>query len=254
MQARWGTHGDHSIIVLAPATVRECFDVTVKGFNYSEKYRTPVIILMDEVVGHMREKILLPPPEEVSVFNRVLPTVPPGWYVPYEDTAAGVPPMGILGSGYRYHVTGLAHDLRGFPTARPEEVDPLMRRLCRKITQHFRDIHVGNAFLTEDASVVIIAYGSVARSAKRAVREARKRDIRAGLFQPITVWPFMRQAVEELASQAEALIVPEMNLGQISREVKRVNQGKASVITLNRVDGNLITPDEILEKIVEVAS
>jgi len=252
MQARWGTHGDHSIIALAPATVRECFDITIMAFNSSEKYRTPVIVLMDEVVGHMREKILLPPPEDVVVVNRIQPTVPPEWYIPYKDTPTGVPPMGIFGSGYRYHVTGLTHDVRGFPTQRPDEVDPFMRRLFRKIAQHLGDIQVGKAFLTEDARIVVIAYGSVARSAKRAVIEARERGIRAGLFQLITLWPFMRQAIKRIAAQADTLIVPEMNLGQISREVKRVNAGKASVVTLNRVDGNLVTPDEILEKILEL--
>jgi len=251
MQARWGTHGDHSTIVLSPATVRECFDITVMAFNFSEKYRTPVIVLMDEIVGHMREKILLPPPEDVTVVDRLQPTVPPEWYIPYEDTPTGVPPMGVFGSGYRYHVTGLTHDVRGFPTQRPDEVDPLIRRLFRKITQHFDDIQVGKEFLTEDAQVVVIAYGSVARSAKRAVKEARAREIRAGLFQPITLWPFMRKTVERIATRAKTLIVPEMSMGQISREVKRVNEGRASVVTLNRVDGNLVTPDEILEKILE---
>jgi 2-oxoglutarate ferredoxin oxidoreductase subunit alpha len=251
MQARWGTHGDHSIIALAPATVRECFDVTVMAFNLSEKYRTPAVVLMDEIVGHMREKIVLPPPEDLSVTNRIQPTVPPEWYIPYEDSPTGVPPMGIFGSGYRYHVTGLTHDVRGFPTQRPDEVGPFIRRTFRKITQHFADIQVGKAFLTEDAQIVVIAYGSVARSAKWAVKKARQQGIRAGLFQLITLWPFMRQAVERLASQAEVLIVPELNMGQISREVKRVNEGKAAVIALNRVDGDLMTPDEILRKILE---
>ncbi len=253
MQARWGTHGDHPIVVLTPATVRGCFDITVMAFNFSEKYRTPVIVLIDEVVGHMREKILLPPTEEVRVFDRIQPTVPPEWYIPYEDNATGVPPMGIFGSGYRYHVTGLTHDVRGFPTQRPDEIDPFMRRLFRKIVQHFGDLQVGEAFLIEDAQIAVIAYGAVARSAKRAVKEARARGIRAGLFQLVTLWPFMRKAVEGIASQARVLIVPEMNLGQISREVKRVNEGKASVVTLNRVDGDLITPDEILEKIMEAS-
>jgi 2-oxoglutarate ferredoxin oxidoreductase subunit alpha len=254
MQSRWGTHGDHSIIVLAPSTVRECFDTTVKAFNLSEKYRTPVIMLMDEVVGHMREKITVPSHEEISIYDRVQPTVPPEWYIPYENTATGVPPMGIFGSGYRYHVTGLTHDVRGFPTQRPDEVDPFIRRLSRKIMLHLGDIQVGKTYQIEDARVVIIAYGSVARSARRAVREARRKGIQAGLLQLITIWPFMRQEVERLAAEAETLIVPEMNLGQISREVKRVNEGKARVVTLNRVDSNLITPDEILEEIVEVSS
>jgi len=252
MQARWGTHGDHSIIVLAPATVRQCYEITVSAFNFSEKYRTPVIVLMDEVVGHMREKILLPLPEDVVVINRVQPTVPPEWFIPYEDTPAGVPPMGIFGSGYRYHVTGLTHDVRGFPTQRPDEIDSLMHRLSRKIMQHLSDIQMSNAFLVEDAEVVVIAYGSVYRSAVRAVKDARAKGIRAGSLQLITLWPFMRQAVERMASQAKALIVPEMNMGQMSREVKRVNEGRTSVITVNRMDGNLITPHQILEKVLEV--
>lgn len=252
MQSRWGTHGDHSIIVLAPSTVGECFDVTVMAFNLSEKYRTPVIMLMDEVVGHMREKITVPPHEEISVYERIQPTVPPEWYIPYENTTSGVPPMAVFGSGYRYHVTGLTHDVRGFPTTRPDEVDPFIRRLSRKIMLHLGEIQVGHTYQTEDARVVVIAYGSVARSAKRAVREAREKGIQAGLLQLITIWPFMRQAVVKLAAEAETLIVPEMNLGQISREVKRVSAGRAEVVTINRVDGNLITPDEILEKIMEV--
>lgn len=251
MQARWGTHGDHSIIALAPATVRECFDTTVTAFNFSEKYRTPVIVLMDEVIGHMREKIALPPHDEVEVFDRLRPTVPPEWYIPYEDTPAGVPPMGVFGSGYRYHVTGLTHDVRGFPTQRPDEIEPFMQRLSRKIGQHYGDIQIGKEFLIDDARIAVIALGSVARSAKRAVKEARGQGIRAGLLQLITLWPFMRKAIERIASKAKVLIVPEMNLGQISREVKRVNEGKASVVPLNRVDGNLITPDEILAKILE---
>ncbi|NIQ37701.1 MAG: 2-oxoacid:acceptor oxidoreductase subunit alpha [Proteobacteria bacterium] len=251
MQARWGTHGDHSIIALAPATVRECFDITVTAFNLSEKYRTPVIVLMDEVIGHMREKITLLPPEEIEVFDRLRPTVPPEWYIPYEDTPTGVPPMGVFGSGYRYHVTGLTHDVRGFPTQRPDEIGPFMQRLSRKISHHFGDIQIGKEFLIDDARIAVIALGSVARSAKRAVREARRQGVRVGLLQLITLWPFMRKAIERIASKAKVLIVPEMNLGQISREVKRVNEGKASVVTLNRVDGNLITPDEILVKILE---
>jgi 2-oxoglutarate ferredoxin oxidoreductase subunit alpha len=135
-QARWGTHGDHPIIVLAPATTRDCFEVTVAAFNLSEKYRTPVIILSDEIVAHTREKFLLPPADAVEVADRVKPTMPPEWYIPYEDTPRGVPPMAPFGEGYRYHVTGLVHDVRGFPTERPDEIEPFLNRLFRKINQH----------------------------------------------------------------------------------------------------------------------
>jgi 2-oxoglutarate ferredoxin oxidoreductase subunit alpha len=251
MQARWGTHGDHPIIALCPSSVSECFSLTVKAFNLSEKYRTPVILLMDEVVAHMREKVVLPDPGAVEVIDRVKPSVPPEWYLPYEDTSFGVPPMGIFGEGYRYHVTGLVHDIRGFPTLRQDEIKPFLLRLFRKISTHFDDIQLVESFLTEDADLVIVAYGSVARSAHRAMVEARAQGIKVGLLKLITLWPFPRMFVEPLTRANKVLLVPEMNMGQISREVKRVNQGMTPVNTLNKIDGTLITPKEILEKIRE---
>ncbi|UCC65912.1 MAG: 2-oxoacid:acceptor oxidoreductase subunit alpha [Deltaproteobacteria bacterium] len=254
MQARWGTHGDHPIIVLSAASVPECFSLTVRAFNLSERYRTPIILLLDEVVAHMREKITMPPAEELEIFNRVTPTVPPEWYIPYADTPSGVPPMAPFGEGYRYHVTGLTHDIRGFPTARDDEIGPFIKRLFRKISQNFPDIHMSQTFRTEDAEITVIAYGCVARSAKRAVVEARDRGLKAGLLKLMTVWPFDRSAVEQAARRSKVVLVPEMNMGQISREVKRVNNGVSTVETLNKVDGTLITPGEILEKITEVLS
>ena len=249
MQARWGTHGDHPIIVLAAATTRDCFDLTITAFNLSEQYRTPVILLTDEVVAHTREKLVLPAPETVEVVDRPRPTAPPEWYVPYADTASGVPPMGIFGDGYRYHVTGLTHDVHGFPTERADEIVPLMNRLFRKITQHFDDILMVEAEMTADAEILVVAYGSVARSARRAVREARDRGIKAGLMQLVTLWPFPRRLLTPLLRQVRAVLVPELNMGQMSREVKRVNQGLTRIETLNRIDGGLITPAEILEKL-----
>ncbi len=251
-QARWGTHGDHPIIVLAAATTWDCFNLTVKAFNLAEKYRTPVILLSDEVVAHTREKIVLPPPGALEVSDRVRPSMPPEWYVPYADNARGVPEMGIYGDGYRYHVTGLIHDLHGFPTERPDEIEPFLKRLFRKITQHFADIQMVEEELTEDAEVLVIAYGSVARSARRAVREARQRGLKAGLVKLITLWPFPRNLLEPLLTRVRAVLVPELNMGQMSREVKRVNQGMTRVETLNRIDGNLITPGEILERLVKM--
>ena len=253
MQTRWGTHGDHPIIVLAASTVRECFDLTVRAFNLSERFRNPVILLLDEVVAHMREKVELPPDDAIPIINRTRPKVPPEWYVPYEDTPDGVPAMADFGEGYRYHVTGLTHDVRGFPTERPDEIGPFMARLFRKVSQHMEEIHQGEFYLTDDAEIVVIAYGSVARSAKRAVRDARAHGIRAGLLKLNTLWPFMRAAVEKVLGNARVLIVPEMNMGQISREVKRVNQGKARVRGVNKLDGTMITPDEILRPIMEMS-
>ena len=253
MQARWGTHGDHPIIVLCPSTVRGCYDLTIRAFNLSERFRTPVILLVDEVVAHMREKITLSDDEPVELFNRVRPAVPPEWFIPYEDTPGGVPAMADFGEGYRYHVTGLTHDVRGFPTSRPDEVDPFIRRLFRKISQHFPEIQSGEFFQTDDAEMTIIAYGCVARSARRAVRDARESGMKIGLLRLDTLWPFMRTAVEKVLQTSKTIIVPEMNMGQISREVKRVNKGSARVVTINKVDGSIITPEEILERIREVA-
>ncbi len=253
MQARWGTHGDHPIIVLSASTVSECYEMTIKAFNLSEKFRNPVILLIDEVVAHMREKVALFQ-GEIEIFSRVKPTVPPEWYIPFEDTPSGVPPMANFGEGYRYHVTGLTHDIRGFPTSRPDEIGPFIQRLHRKISQHFAEIQMAESFKTEDAEITIIAYGCVARSSKRAVIEAREKGLKVGLLKLITIWPFMRTAVEKVLQHSKVLIVPEMNMGQISREVKRVNRGVAKVLTLNKVDGTIITPGEILSRIMEVVS
>jgi 2-oxoglutarate ferredoxin oxidoreductase subunit alpha len=252
MQARWGTHGDHPIIVLAAATTRDCFDLTVAAFNLSEKYRTPVILLTDEVVAHTREKVVLPEPAAVAVVDRIRPTTPPEWYVPYEDNASGVPPMGIFGDGYRYHVTGLIHDVHGFPTERKDEIVPFLNRLFRKITQHFGNIMMAEEEDTADAEILVVAYGSVARSARRAVREARQQGIKAGLFQLVTLWPFPRRLLEPHLRRVRAVLVPELNRGQMAREVKRVNQGMARIETLNRIDGDLITPGEIVERLLKL--
>ncbi len=251
MQARWGTHGDHPIIAICPSTVHECFTLTVKAFNFSEKYRTPVIFLMDEVVAHMREKVILPDPSAVELVSRVKPSVPPEWFLPYEDTSHGVPPMGIFGEGYRYHVTGLTHDIRGFPTLRQDEIEPFTLRLFRKISSHVEDIQLFETHQIEDAEYVIVAYGCVARSAHRAMVEARAKGMKVGLLRLITLWPFPRRAIEPLAKAGKALVVPEMNMGQISREVKRVIQGSVPVLTVNKIDGTIIGPYEILKAIRE---
>ncbi len=253
MQARWGTHGDHPMIVLCPSTVRECYDLTIRAFNLSEKYRNPVILLVDEVIAHMREKVTISDQETVDIYDREKPAVPPEWYIPFEDTLRGVPAMADFGSGYRYHVTGLTHDVRGFPTSRPDESGPLIMRLFRKISQNLADIQTSEFFAADDAEIMVVAYGCVARSAKRAIREAREMGIKAGLLRPVTLWPFVRSALEKALTTARVVIVPEMNMGQLSREVKRVNPGTAKVLTLNKVDGTMITAAEILERIKGVA-
>jgi 2-oxoglutarate ferredoxin oxidoreductase subunit alpha len=203
-------------------------------------------------VAHSREKVSLPPPGAVEAVNRPRPTVPPEWYKPYEDNARGVPPMGIFGDGYRYHVTGLIHDVRGFPTERPDEIVPFIHRLFRKITQHFDDILMVKEEMIAGAELLVVAYGSVARSAHQAVKEAREQGIKAGVMQLLTLWPFPRRHLEPRLRQVRAVLVPELNMGQMSREVKRVNQGVTKIETLNRIDGNLITPAEIVERIMKL--
>jgi len=254
MQARWGTHGDHPIIALAPSSVYEFMELTVQAFNLSERYRTPVIILVDEVVAHMREGIILPSKEDLEVEERPQPTVPPEWYIPYGDPGTGVPPMSAFGDGYRYHVTGLYHDVRGYPTTRKDEVEPLIHRLFSKISRDFDRLQWFDCFYTEDAQTTVIAYGCVARAALRAVKEAREKGLKVGLIKLKLLWPFMRHTIAEILENSPTVLVPEMNMGQLSREVKRLAQARCEVITLNKVDGTLITPMEILEKLEETLS
>jgi len=246
-QARWGTHGDHSVIVLSASDVQECLEMTVRAFNLAEKYRSPVILLLDEITAHTREKITLPSADTYEIFSRIKPSMPPEWFTPYEESMRGVPPMPALGDGYRFHVTGLTHDVNGYPTSRPEEVEKLIKRQFRKIDQFFYDIQIVEETECEDAEVLVIAYGCVARSAHLAVLQARDRGIKAGLIKLKTLFPFPRPAVEKRLRQCRFALVPEMNMGQISREVKRVNNGQTKVRTLNRIDGQIITPAEILK-------
>lgn len=252
MQARWGAHGDHPIIVLAPSSVAECFKLTIEAFNLSEKYRTPVIVLADEMIAHMREKAFLPSTDEIELVERPKPTEPPEWFVPYRDPGTGVPPMPSFGDGYRFHVTGLVHDERGYPTTRTDEVEPFIRRLFHKISRDFDELQWGETYYTEDSTLNIIAFGSVARAALRAVREARARGTKVGLLKLLILFPFMRRKVTQLMESSTTILVPEMNMGQISREVKRVNQGRCRVETLNKVAHAPMTPQEILDKIEEL--
>ncbi len=250
--ARWGTHGDHPIIVLAVSSVSDCFSVTVKAFNLSEKYRTPVIILSDEVVAHTRESVTLPAADQIKVFDRVKPDVPPEWYQPYADNNRSVPDMASFGEGYRHHVTGLVHDVRGYPTQDAREIDSFLKRIHGKIGKGFKDIMVTKTYHMEDAEICVIAYGSVARSALRAVRDARELGVKAGLVQLVTLFPFPRKDVDTYLRQCRVAIVPEMNMGQMSREISRVNQAGCRIVKHNKINGQLITPDEILKHLTTV--
>lgn len=252
MQARWGTHGSHPVIALSPASVRETFDLTVKAVNFSEKFRLPVVLLLDEVIGHMREAIELPDYDEIEIIDRKKPQVPPEEYLPYKADEDGVPPMANFGDGYRFHVTGLTHDETGFPSNKPDVSAQLIKRLNDKIEKHEDEIIITEGYQLEDAEVVIFCYGCVARSAKRAVKEARENGKKVGLLRTATIWPFPAQVLQKSVKDAKYVLVPEMNEGQLLEEVERAIGCKLKVEGLNKINGELITPSEILEKIGEV--
>jgi 2-oxoglutarate ferredoxin oxidoreductase subunit alpha len=250
MQARWGTHGDHPIIALCPRGVRETYDLTVRAFNLSEIYRTPVVLLLDEIIGHVNEKVSLP--EKVRVVERTKPEIGPGEYLPYADTESDIPPMASFGEGHRFHVTGLVHDETGFPTNKPEKIDHMLRRLNRKIDRHAHRILQVDEDRQEGARVGVVAYGSSARSSARAVWLAREEGIPASLLSIITMWPFPDEAVRRLGAEVPDIVVPEMNLGQVAHEVEWAVGGKARVHAVSRIDGELIHPHQILDEIRKV--
>lgn len=251
MQARWGTHGDHPVIALTPSSVQETFWLTVRAFNLAEKYRTTVILLLDEVVGHMRERIEIPDQVE-GLITRKKPTAARKDYRPYQPDADLIPPMAAFGDGYRFHVTGLTHDETGFPTNDTAKAGELINRLHAKIENNLDDIVQYDTLMMDDAEIAVVAYGSTARSAARAVKDARAMGIKVGLFRPITVWPFPIKALKNYAPQLKQVIVAEMNLGQLILEVERVLCGNAPVHGVLRGDGELITPAQILSRIQEV--
>jgi len=253
MQAKWGTHGDHPIIALTPSSVSETFDLTVKAFNFAEKYRTPVILLMDEVIGHMRERIEIPSPDEIEVFNRIKPNKDDESYKPYKvEEGDIVPKMADFGSGFRYHVTGLVHDETGFPSGKANVADTLINRLMNKIEENKDDIALYEEYEIDDAEVIVVAFGGTARSAKSAVNMARESGLKVGLFKPMTIWPFLDKKIIELAQKTNKIIVAEMNLGQYVLEVERVAGKFADIYKCCKVNGELFTPDEILAKVKEV--
>jgi 2-oxoglutarate ferredoxin oxidoreductase subunit alpha len=246
MQSRWGTHGAHPIIVLSPQSVLECYTLTIHAFNLAEKYRSPVIMLMDGIVGHMWENIRLP--EKIEVIDRPEPTVPPDWYNPYDNLPGGeIVPLVPFGEGYRYHVTGMVHDKSGFPTLVHEEVEQCLDKLIYKIKNNLHDIIRIEEYMLEDADICIVAHGSVARSAREAVNIARNEGLKVGLLRPITLWPFPRFHLENISKKVKLFVVPEMNYGQVYGEVLKSCPKRAVRVT--RVDGELITPAQIMEKI-----
>jgi len=247
MQAKWGTHGDHPVIAVTPSYVQEILSETVRAFNLSEKYRTPVIVLYDEIIGHMREPITIPAPGDLDVIDREKVTCDTDDYFPYDERYE-IPPLAPFGTGYRYHVTGLNHKKDGFPTNDSKQIDLNNRRIMRKIDNHKEDIWKNEETFLEDAEVAVFTLGSTARSARFAVNKARQEGIKAGLLRPLTIWPFPDKAVTELSKRVKTIIVPEMNLGQMTLEVERCSK-KADVVGIHRVDGEPITPAQILDAI-----
>jgi len=252
MSAKWGTHGDHPAICLVPASVQELFEETVRAFNLAEKYRTPVMIMPDEIVAHMRERIVFPEPGELEVIDRTAPTVEPTKYKPYDTSFGDVPPLASFGSGYKFHVTGLNKLPDGFPTTKAEYVQAEEERQVRKVEGNAADIMKWEEYKCDDAEIIVVAFGSTSRSARFAVDEARKQGIKAGLFRLITFWPFPEARLLELSKKAKAFITPEMNLGMSHGVVKAAVEGNAPVLGIFRVDGEPINPGQIIDKMKEV--
>ncbi|MEM2947573.1 MAG: 2-oxoacid:acceptor oxidoreductase subunit alpha [Candidatus Bathyarchaeia archaeon] len=247
MQAKWGSHGDYEIIALAPSSVQEMFDLTIEAFNLAEAYRVPALVMADEVVAHMWERVVIPPAEEIKIVNRKKPNAPPDKYMPFMPDDDLVPPMACFGDGFRFHATGLTHDEYGYPRTQSSEAQTrLVQRLCDKIRKNAdKIIRVGEQML-DDAEIVVFAYGIVARAALSAVRKARQQGIKAGLIRPITLWPFPEKHVARAAEKAKAIIVPEMNCGQMVREVERAAKG-TPVFHIPKLGEEPHTPSEILE-------
>lgn len=254
MQARWGTHGDHAIIALCPASVKEMYDLTVKAFNFAEKYRTPVILLSDEVIGHLRESVALPNREKIEIINRKRPQGDPEKYLPYQPGENGIPLMAAYGDKYILHASSSCHDETGCSNSRPETNQKLLDRLRSKIYNNLDDIVMTEDFGAKDADILIIAYGAVSRTSKYVVEKALKEGVKVKLLRLITMWPFADKQVQKALEKVRAVIVPEMNQGQVIGEVQRLNAGNVPLYQVSRTDGELITPEEILTKIREAES
>ncbi len=246
MQARWGSHGDYEIIALSPTSPQECFEYTILAFNLSEKYRIPVLVMTDEIVGHMTERVVVPPADEIEIVNRKLATVDPKDYLPFRADDDLVPPMAIAGSGYRYHVTGLTHDERGYPaTSDHVTQSTLVRRLMDKIRKNADDILKWEEFDTDGCEVMLLSYGISARIAMSAFQWSKREKLPVGLFKLITCWPFPEKRVAELSEKVRAILVPEVNMGQMVREVERVVRGRCEVVSIPHAGGHVHPPDEI---------
>jgi 2-oxoglutarate ferredoxin oxidoreductase subunit alpha len=252
MMARWGTHGDHPIIAICPSSVKETYDLTIRAFNLSEKYRTPVLLMMDELVGHLREGMELPDKEDITIVDRPTVKYPDPKRLPYHMKKGQlVPEMAPFGMGQRYNITGLIHDESGFPTNSIEEAEKMMNRLMHKISDNYEKIKDYVTENVEDADVVVFCYGGTARAAQTAMEMAREKGLKVGIFRPRTVWPFPEKELEELSRKVRRIVVAEHNYGQMLLEVQRVVKNNCGVGFVGKWNGGVITPQEILAKIEE---
>ncbi len=254
MQARFGTHGDYTAIVISPSSVQEIYDLTIHAFNCAENYHTPVILLLDEMLGHMREKVYLSDAEDIHIQPRSYPEVPPEFFKPFAMTPNMVSEFVPFGEGYRYNITGLTHDEEGFPTSKSEEIAAKLRKLRKKIHLHRKEIMRWDEEYVDDAQYLVISYGTAARAAASAVRRARSEGIRAGLIKLKTLWPFPGYVINQLAGQVRGMVVAELNMGQMIREVDRYVMGKCKVNGVLRYDGRAIEPEEVYDKLTHLRS
>lgn len=253
MQARWGSHGDYELIALAPNSPQETFEMTIEAFNLAEQYRTPVMLMTDECVGHMTEKVVIPPAEEINITPRRYTKLPPDQYEPYKPDEDLVPPMIKAGDGYHIHVTGLTHDERGYPVITPQCQEQLLKRLINKIRMNANDIISYDEIMLGDADIAVVAFGITSRVAHRAIDEAQAEGIKVGMLRLKTIWPFPENAIRRLAEKVCAFVVAEMNMGQIVYEVERCCAGRARTLHAGHAGGTVHDPDQILEVIREAA-
>jgi 2-oxoglutarate/2-oxoacid ferredoxin oxidoreductase subunit alpha len=253
MQARWGSHGDYEIIALCPNSPQECFDLTVRAFNLAEEFRVPVRFMMDEVVGHMTEKVVIPAADQIEVVPRRHTRKSAEDYLPYGANGDEVPEIAHAGEGYKFHVTGLTHDARGYPSMTPQTQDQLIRRLQTKIREAVDRITLLDEEHLDDADVVVVSYGITSRVAQRAIELARQQGRRVGRLRLITCWPFPEKRIREVAATTKAFVVPELNLGQMVREVERAAGGKALTFPVPHAGGSVHRPEDILRVIVEAS-
>jgi 2-oxoglutarate ferredoxin oxidoreductase subunit alpha len=251
MQARWGSHGDYELIALAPSSPQDCFYQTIRAFNLSEKYRVPVLIMADEIVGHMSEKVVIPEADKIKLISRPKPTGRKDRFKLYEPGPNGVAPMPAIGEGYNIHVTGLTHDERGYPGMNVEAQEQMMTRIKGKIQNNLDDIIETESYRMEDAEIVIVSYGISVRTGLAAVDQARDMGCKAGLLRLVTVWPFPEAMIREIATRVKGFITVEINLGQIHYEVERCAGGKAPAFLVGSAGGKIIHPDKVLECIRE---